>query len=167
MSRLYWSNLPDANRPRGGTSALCSSFTTEDFADAGIAGGLIRTAWIRGSQHVEGGEQRVDLAFAAVQFPGIISRSDASCAASENGSMQPCDFHCARHCRRSTSTRRRSDSAPRHSWTAASLRWHESLDPAIVAIPLIGRCRLTWQCDSAPIPVGRLRETRQHPGQHS
>src|SRR6266851_4442853 len=31
MSRLYWSNLPDANRPRGGTSALCSSFTTEDL----------------------------------------------------------------------------------------------------------------------------------------
>ena len=31
MSRLYWSNLPDANRPRCGTSALCSSFTTEDL----------------------------------------------------------------------------------------------------------------------------------------
>src|SRR6478736_1761183 len=31
MSRLYWSNLPDANSPRGGTSALCSSFTTEDL----------------------------------------------------------------------------------------------------------------------------------------
>jgi len=31
MSRLYWSNLPEANRPRGGTSTLCSSFTTEDL----------------------------------------------------------------------------------------------------------------------------------------
>ena len=31
ISRLYWSNLPEANRPRGGTSTLCSSFTTEDL----------------------------------------------------------------------------------------------------------------------------------------
>src|SRR5215468_5965781 len=31
MSRLYWSNLPDAKRPRGGTSDLCSSLTTEDL----------------------------------------------------------------------------------------------------------------------------------------
>jgi peptide chain release factor 3 len=31
MSRLYWSNLPDAKRPRGGTSTLCSSLTTEDL----------------------------------------------------------------------------------------------------------------------------------------
>ena len=31
MSRLYWSNLPDANRPRGGTSGLWSSFTTADL----------------------------------------------------------------------------------------------------------------------------------------
>src|SRR5580698_155858 len=31
MSRLYWSNLPDANRPRDGTSTLCSSLTTEDL----------------------------------------------------------------------------------------------------------------------------------------
>ena len=31
MSRLYWSNLPDANRPRGGTSAFWSSFTSEDL----------------------------------------------------------------------------------------------------------------------------------------
>src|SRR5882672_8518698 len=31
MSRLYWSNLPDPNRPRGGTSTLCSSFTTDDL----------------------------------------------------------------------------------------------------------------------------------------
>ena len=31
MSRLYWSNLPDAKRPRGGTSTLWSSLTTEDL----------------------------------------------------------------------------------------------------------------------------------------
>ena len=31
MSRLYWSNLPEANRPRDGTRALCSSFATEDL----------------------------------------------------------------------------------------------------------------------------------------
>src|SRR6516225_3202511 len=31
MSRLYWSNLPEAKRPRGGTSTLCSSLTTEDL----------------------------------------------------------------------------------------------------------------------------------------
>ena len=31
MSRLYWSNLPDANPPRGGTSAFCSSLTSEDL----------------------------------------------------------------------------------------------------------------------------------------
>ena len=31
MSRLYWSNLPEAKSPRGGTSALCSSLTTEDL----------------------------------------------------------------------------------------------------------------------------------------
>src|ERR1700729_2692942 len=31
MSRLYWSNLPDAKSPRGGTSTLCSSLTTEDL----------------------------------------------------------------------------------------------------------------------------------------
>jgi len=31
MSRLYWSNLPDAKRPRGGTSGLWSSLTTADL----------------------------------------------------------------------------------------------------------------------------------------
>src|SRR6476469_5792379 len=31
MSRLCWSNLPDANSPRGGTSTLCSSLTTDDL----------------------------------------------------------------------------------------------------------------------------------------
>src|ERR1700757_813865 len=31
MLRLYWSNLPDANKPRSGTSALCNSLTTEDL----------------------------------------------------------------------------------------------------------------------------------------
>jgi hypothetical protein len=31
LKRLYWSNLPDAKRPRGGTSALCSSWTTADL----------------------------------------------------------------------------------------------------------------------------------------
>src|SRR6476619_2737293 len=31
MSRLYWSNLPDANKPRGGTSGLWSSLTTDDL----------------------------------------------------------------------------------------------------------------------------------------
>src|SRR5438477_14367 len=31
MSRLYWSNLPDAKSPRGGTSTLWSSLTTEDL----------------------------------------------------------------------------------------------------------------------------------------
>ena len=31
ISRLYWSNLPAAKSPRGGTSALCSSLTTEDL----------------------------------------------------------------------------------------------------------------------------------------
>src|SRR2546427_5990171 len=31
MSRLYWSNLPEAKRPRGGTSTLCSSLTTDDL----------------------------------------------------------------------------------------------------------------------------------------
>jgi hypothetical protein len=31
MSRLYWSNLPDAKSPRDGTSALCNSLTTADL----------------------------------------------------------------------------------------------------------------------------------------
>ncbi|MNY03243.1 hypothetical protein D3C86_1358550 [compost metagenome] len=31
ISRLYWSNLPDANSARGGTSARCNSLTTEDL----------------------------------------------------------------------------------------------------------------------------------------
>ncbi|MNL65013.1 hypothetical protein D3C87_1892920 [compost metagenome] len=31
ISRLYWSNLPEANNPRGGTSTRCSSLTTEDL----------------------------------------------------------------------------------------------------------------------------------------
>ena len=31
MSRLYWSYLPDAKRPRGGTSSGWSSLTTEDL----------------------------------------------------------------------------------------------------------------------------------------
>ncbi len=31
MSRLYWSNLPDANKLRCATSIFCNSFTTDDF----------------------------------------------------------------------------------------------------------------------------------------
>src|SRR6267142_1442600 len=30
-SRLCWSNFPEAKRPRGGTSALCNSLTTDDL----------------------------------------------------------------------------------------------------------------------------------------
>jgi len=37
MSRLYWSNLPDANRPRGGTSALVQLVHHRGLADAGIS----------------------------------------------------------------------------------------------------------------------------------
>ncbi len=45
MSRLYWSNLPEAKRPRRGTSTLCSSFTTDDlpmpeYPDTSTSSGL-------------------------------------------------------------------------------------------------------------------------------
>ncbi len=70
MSRLYWSNLPEANRPRGGTSTLCSSLTTDGLADAGIAGDEHQLRRAAGDDAIEGGEQGVDLALPPVQFLG-------------------------------------------------------------------------------------------------
>ena len=70
MSRLYWSNLPEANSPRGGTSALCSSWTSDGLADPGIAGHQHQLRRAAADDAVEGGEQGVDLALAPVQLLG-------------------------------------------------------------------------------------------------
>src|SRR5580700_11143134 len=45
MSRLYWSDLPDANKPRGGTSGLWSSLTTADLPMPGYPETRTSSAW--------------------------------------------------------------------------------------------------------------------------
>ena len=70
MSRLYWSNLPAAKRPRGGTSALCSSLTTADLPMPAVAGDQHQLWHPARHDAVEGSEQRVDLARAPIEFLG-------------------------------------------------------------------------------------------------
>ena len=67
---MYWSNLPEAKRPRGGTSGLWSSLTTRGFADPGVSGNQHQFRPAAGYNAVEGAEQSVDLECSPVQFLG-------------------------------------------------------------------------------------------------
>ena len=91
MSRLYWSNFPEAKRPRGGTRTLCSSFTREDlptpeYPETSTSSGT------RFDDAIEGCEQRLDLAVPPVSFSGIRNRSDVSSSPSGKSSMRPLPF---------------------------------------------------------------------------
>ena len=68
MSRLYWSNLPDAKRPRGGTSTLCNSCTTEDLPIPEYPDTSTSSGGAVGHDTVEGSEQRVNFALSAVKL---------------------------------------------------------------------------------------------------
>ena len=57
---------PTANKPRGGTSALCSSPTTDGLADAGVAADEHQLRRAARDGGVERGEQGLDLALAPV-----------------------------------------------------------------------------------------------------
>ena len=70
MSRLYWSNLPDAKRPRGGTSGLWSSLTTEDLPIPEYPETSTKFRPAAGYDAVEGRKQRLDLGCSPVQFLG-------------------------------------------------------------------------------------------------
>ena len=70
MSRLYWSNLPDANRPRGGTSGLWSSFTTADLPMPEYPETSTSSGRPPRNDAVEGGEQGVHLTVPPVQLLG-------------------------------------------------------------------------------------------------
>ena len=70
MSRLYWSNLPDAKRPRGGTSGLWSSLTTDGLADTGVAGNEHQLRSAAGYDAVEGRRAGFDLGCSPVQLLG-------------------------------------------------------------------------------------------------
>src|SRR5229473_3525187 len=89
MSRLYLSNLPDANKPRGGTSGLWSSLTTDDLpmpeypetsTNSGRPPATMRSKAAR----------RVSISDARpYNFSGISSRSGVSCSPSGNSSNRP------------------------------------------------------------------------------
>ena len=68
MSRLYWSNLPEANRPRGGHQRLVQLIDDSGLADARIAGH--EHEFRRAVRHdpIEGREQHIDLALPAVEL---------------------------------------------------------------------------------------------------
>ena len=68
MSRLYWSNLPEAKRPRGGTSALLKLVDDRGLADAGIARDQHQLRRAAVDDAIEGGEQGLDLALPSVKF---------------------------------------------------------------------------------------------------
>ena len=68
MSRLYWSNLPDANRPRGGDERLVQLVHDGGLADPGIAGDEHELHGAGRHDLVEGSDQRVDLALPAVEL---------------------------------------------------------------------------------------------------
>ena len=101
MSRLYWSNLPDAKRPRGGTSALCSSLHHRGLADAGIAGDEHEFRCAVGHDAVEGCEQGVDLALPPVELLRDQQPVRGVVRAQRERSMRPCASQSARHRRRS------------------------------------------------------------------
>ena len=88
MSRLYWSNLPEANSPRDGTSTLCSSLTTEDLPmpeypeTSTNSGAPLLT--MRSKQ-----ASKVSISRALpYSFSGISSRSGVSCWPSGKSSMR-------------------------------------------------------------------------------
>src|SRR5258706_1389538 len=69
MSRLYWSNLPDAKSPRGSTSTLCSSLTTEDLPMPEYPETSTSSAAVA-DYAIEAGEQGLYLARPSVQLLG-------------------------------------------------------------------------------------------------
>src|SRR5215475_11299196 len=70
MSRLYWSNLPEAKRPRGGTSTLCSSSTTEDLPMPEYPETSTNSGTPVLMMRIEAGKQRRDLTISSVQLFG-------------------------------------------------------------------------------------------------
>src|SRR5215472_9698414 len=95
MSRLYWSNLPDAKRPRGGTRGLWSSLTTADLpipeypetsTNSGLPPATTRSNAV----------SKVSISRARpYNFSGISRRSGASCWPGEKSAMHPCPSHSA------------------------------------------------------------------------
>src|ERR1700676_616957 len=86
MSRLYWSNLPDAKRPRGGTSTLWTSLTTEDlpipeYPETSTNSGT-PLATTRSKEASKVSISRL----LPYSFSGINSRSGVSCSPSGNSS---------------------------------------------------------------------------------
>ena len=62
MSRLYWSNLPEAKSPRGGTKDLMQFVHDRGFADAGISGDQHEFRRALGHDAIKRGKQGRDLA---------------------------------------------------------------------------------------------------------
>src|ERR1700722_9753957 len=113
MSRLYWSNLPDAKRPRDGTCTLWSSLTTDDLAipeypETSTSSGL-PLATTRSQE-----ASKVSISpTSPYNFSGIKSRSGTSYSPSANSSTRPWVSHSARQ-------RRKSISAPAAVWYRSS-----------------------------------------------
>ena len=70
MSRLYWSNLPDAKRPRGKTSILWSSLTTEDLPIPEYPETSTNCGAPPVTTRLKEGKQGIDLSRSSVQFLG-------------------------------------------------------------------------------------------------
>ena len=121
MSRLYWSNLPEANSPARRDKRLVQFVDDRGFADAGIARDQNQLRRAARDHAIEGAKQGLDLALSPVQLLRDQQLIGRVVFAERKGLDAPVTLPFGKTAPQIVlDAERRSGSAPRPSWRGAS-----------------------------------------------